>query len=123
MTAPAPFSRPPGWYRSGSLHAAKRTVLPDATKGMADSAWMIVSRITAGLVLYTGLGWLVSRWIGHAGLLMAVGALVGLTLSTYMVVVSLHRDGTPSAGQRTDSGAGTSGSEGAVSASGMGGRR
>jgi len=90
---------------------------------MADSAWTIVSRIAAGLLLYTGLGWLVSRWIGHAPLLMAVGALVGLTLSTFLVYVSLYREGTTGLRQRTDRGAGVPGRQGEVSASGMGGGR
>lgn len=66
---------------------------------MADSAWTIVGRITAGLVLYTGLGWLISRWVGHEPVLMAVGAIVGLSLSTYMVISSLHREGTAGAGR------------------------
>ena len=90
MSAPVPSSRPAGWYRSG---AAKRSIPPDASKGMADPAWTIVSRITAGLLLYTGLGWLISRWVGHASVLMAIGAIVGLCLSTYVVVASLHREG------------------------------
>lgn len=92
MTAPVPSSRPAGWYRSG---AGKRSIPPDAAKGMADPAWTIVSRIAAGLVLYTGLGWLISRWVGHASVLMAIGAIVGLTLSITLVVVSLHRQSAP----------------------------
>ncbi len=91
MSAPAPFTRPPGWYRSG---AGQRSTPPDVSKGMADPAWTIVSRIAAGLLLYTGLGWLISRWVGHTPVLMAIGAMVGLGLSMTFVILSLHRDGS-----------------------------
>lgn len=67
---------------------------------MADSAWSIVSRIAAGLLLYTGLGWLLSRWVGHGPMLMAIGAMVGLALSYYLVFTSLNRQET--SGQRAD---------------------
>jgi F0F1-type ATP synthase assembly protein I len=59
---------------------------------MADSAWLITSRLIAGPVLYTGLGWLISRWVGHQALLMAIGALVGLGLAFYMVFSTLARE-------------------------------
>ena len=64
---------------------------------MADTAWTITSRIMAGLLLYTFLGWLLSRWIGHEQLLMAVGALLGLGLSYTLVFRGLAREA------RTDS--------------------
>lgn len=78
------------WYGSA---AAKRTVTANEHVGMADSAWAITSRIISGLVLYTGVGWLLSRWIGHQALLMAIGALVGLALAYYLVFTSVNRDG------------------------------
>jgi ATP synthase protein I len=84
---------------------------------MADPAWIIVSRIAAGLLLYTGLGWLLSRWVGHPEALMAIGAMIGLSLSMYMVYASLHREG------KKQPGVGSAGSEGAVSASVPGGSR
>ena len=46
----------------------------------------------AGLILYTGLGWLVSRWVGHQELLMAIGAIVGLGLSYYLLFASLAKE-------------------------------
>ncbi len=94
MSAPAPQTRAPGWYRSG---AASRTVPLTQSRGMADTAWTITSRIMAGLLLYTFLGWLLSRWIGHEQLLMAVGALLGLGLSYTLVFRGLAREA------RTDS--------------------
>jgi F0F1-type ATP synthase assembly protein I len=46
----------------------------------------------SGLLLYTFLGWLVSRWVGHQELLMAIGAMVGLGLSYYLVFRSLNEE-------------------------------
>ena len=60
---------------------------------MDNVAWTISSRLIAGLVLYTGVGWLLSLWLGHRALLMAVGALVGLGLSYYLIFTSLGREG------------------------------
>jgi F0F1-type ATP synthase assembly protein I len=59
---------------------------------MNDSAWTITSRIIAGLLLYTGVGWLLSLWLGHQQVLMAVGALVGLGLSYTLVFTGLARE-------------------------------
>ena len=59
---------------------------------MSDSAWATSSRLIAGLIFYTGLGWLVSRWVGHQALLMAVGAMIGLALSYYLMFVSLAKE-------------------------------
>jgi len=59
---------------------------------MSNSAWANSSRLITGLILYTGLGWLVSRWVGHQALLMAIGAMVGLALSYYLMFVSLAHD-------------------------------
>ncbi len=64
----------------------------DDARRMSNSAWTNSSRMISGLILYTGLGWLVSRWVGHQALLMAVGAMVGLGLSYYLMFVSLARE-------------------------------
>ena len=45
----------------------------------------------AGLLLYTGLGWLASRWLGHQAELMAIGAIIGLGLSFVLVISSLKQ--------------------------------
>ncbi len=62
---------------------------------MADSAWTIVSRLISGLVLYTAVGWLLSLWIGHQAVLMAIGAGFGLLLSYYLIFKSLRRAEEP----------------------------
>lgn len=64
----------------------------DDARRMSNSAWVNSSRIMAGLILYTGLGWLVSRWVGHQDVLMAVGAIVGLALSYYLLFKSLDHE-------------------------------
>jgi len=89
VSAPQTSRTPSGWYRSG---ARKRTVSLDDARRMSNSAWANSSRLISGLILYTGLGWLVSRWVGHQALLMAVGAMVGLGLSYYLMFVSLAHE-------------------------------
>jgi F0F1-type ATP synthase assembly protein I len=89
MTAPAPQKPQFGWYRSGAGIRSAPQVSP---RGMNDSAWTITSRIIAGLLLYTGVGWLLSLWLGHQQVLMAVGALVGLGLSYTLVFMGLARE-------------------------------
>lgn len=89
MTAPGATRRHAGWYRLG---AQRRTVTMDDARRMSNSAWATSSRLITGLLLYTGLGWLVSLWVGHRALLMAIGAMVGLALSYYLVHLSLKHE-------------------------------
>lgn len=94
MSAPGDINPWSGWYRSD---ARRRTTAPgavtrDDARRMSNSAWANSSRLMAGLILYTGLGWLVSRWIGHQALLMAIGAIVGLGLSYYLMFTSLAHE-------------------------------
>jgi len=64
----------------------------DDARRMSNSAWATSSRLITGLLLYTGLGWLLSLWVGHRALLMAIGAIVGLALSYYLVFASLRHE-------------------------------
>ena len=89
MTAPRGVRPSYGWYGSG---ARRRTVTMDDAKRMSNSAWVASSRLMSGLILYTGLGWLVSRWVGHQALLMAIGAIVGLALSYYLMFTTLAHE-------------------------------
>ncbi len=59
---------------------------------MADTAWTITSRLIAGLILYTAIGWLISLWVGHQAVLMAIGALFGLGLSYFLIFKGLRKD-------------------------------
>jgi|GEM_PF-1325264 F0F1-type ATP synthase assembly protein I len=89
MNAPATTRVPAGWYRSG---ARRRTVTMGDARRMSNSAWANSSRLITGLLMYTGLGWLVSRWVGHQALLMTIGAFVGLALSYYLIFKSLAHE-------------------------------
>ncbi len=89
MSAPDARATVRGWYGSG---ARRRTVTMDDARRMSNSAWVNSSRLISGLILYTGLGWLLSRWVGHQALLMAVGAIVGLTLSYYLMFRTLGQE-------------------------------
>jgi F0F1-type ATP synthase assembly protein I len=53
----------------------------------ANAAWMIISNLIAGIVLYGGIGWLLSLWLGHRAVFVAGGVLVGTALSLYLVHV------------------------------------
>jgi hypothetical protein len=66
--------------------------LPRMTQLRSTNSAPNSSRLMAGLILYTGLGWLVSRWVGHQALLMAIGAIVGLALSYYLMFASLAKE-------------------------------
>lgn len=98
MSAPRRNALRRGWYGSS---AQKRTVTLDDARRMSNSAWANSSRMITGLLLYTGLGWLVSLWVGHRALLMAIGAIVGLALSYYLVFVSLAHEEREDAKRQT----------------------
>ena len=103
MSAPGDINPWSGWYRSD---ARRRTTAPgvvtrDDARRMSNSAWATSSRLIAGLILYTGLGWLVSRWVGHQALLMAVGAIIGLGLSYYLMFKSLAHETREDEARRT----------------------
>ncbi len=89
MSAPSTSRYQAGWYRSG---ARKRPISIEQSRGMSDLAWRNSSRLITGLILYTGLGWLLSRWFGHQELFMAAGAMVGLGLSYYLMFRSLAHE-------------------------------
>lgn len=58
---------------------------------------MIVSYLIGGIVFYGGLGWLLSLKFGHWEVFVAVGVIVGVALSLYLVHyrVSNADDPTP----------------------------
>ncbi|MBI1352276.1 MAG: hypothetical protein GC156_14310 [Actinomycetales bacterium] len=94
MTAPEEINPWSGWYRSGARRRSGTmgSVTLDDARRMSNSAWANSSRLITGLLLYTAIGWLVSRWVGHQALLMAIGALVGLSLSYYLMFKSLEHE-------------------------------
>jgi len=53
---------------------------------------MITGRITAGLLLYGGIGWLLGRWLGHESLFIAGGLLFGMVASLYLIYARLSAE-------------------------------
>ncbi len=52
---------------------------------------MSMSRIISGILLYGGIGWLLSLWLGHRSALVATGVVIGAALSLYLVFVRVSR--------------------------------
>jgi uncharacterized membrane protein YfcA len=50
-----------------------------------DAAWSAVSLLTAGILLYGGVGWLVGRFLGNQSLFIALGVLFGVVLAMFML--------------------------------------
>ena len=68
---------------------ADGTELPssDDNRATADMAWRSVSNLTAGMLLYGGIGWFIGRKVGHQEAFMAVGLVVGIVLALYLTYV------------------------------------
>jgi len=81
----------PKWYRSRARSISGNAPVREFA-AMDNAAWIISSRLIAGLILYTGLGFVLSLWLGHRSLFMAVGALIGLGLSYYLIFTGLSRE-------------------------------
>jgi ATP synthase protein I len=61
---------------------------------MADNSqnagWMIFGYLISGMVFYGGLGWLIDHFV-HIGLLIPIGALVGLGVGIFAVIYRYGR--------------------------------
>jgi F0F1-type ATP synthase assembly protein I len=61
-----------------------------------NAAWTIVNHLVAGILVYGGLGYLVGLVLDNPSAGLAIGTMVGLVASTYLVVFRLRRlDGGP----------------------------
>lgn len=80
------------WYRrvATKASAAPPDTLPE---GRVDdeAAWAAVSHLAAGILLYGGIGWLLSLWFGHRALFVAAGAIFGVVLAMFMLFRRLGR--------------------------------
>jgi len=52
--------------------------------------WQILSYMLGGMILYGGVGWLVSHWTGIA-ILFPLGMIFGIGLSTAMIIFRFTR--------------------------------
>jgi ATP synthase protein I len=61
---------------------------------MADNSqnagWTIFSYLIAGMLFYSGVGWLIGHFT-HIGLLIPIGALVGLGVGIFAVIYRYGR--------------------------------
>lgn len=58
-----------------------------------------MSRLIAGVILYAGVGWVLSIWLGHKDLLIAVGAITGIGLAMFTIVRGLTSEGERDSGR------------------------
>lgn len=83
------MTEPPPTRESGAAAASTTSVKAETPSHLAwaggNTAWIIVSHLITGILLYAGIGWLLSLWFGNRPLLVAAGALLGMFLSLYMI--------------------------------------
>lgn len=85
-----------GQRSTGDAYVTARDPHGSTAHGNGDAGMVALSYIMSGVILYGGLGWLAARWLGHQWLI-AVGLILGMVASTYMIS---RRFGTPPAGSR-----------------------
>ena len=73
------------WYRRVATKASADPETLPPGRISDDAAWAAVSLMTAGILLYGGVGWLLGRWLGNQSLLVALGVLVGVALAIFML--------------------------------------
>jgi len=73
------------WYRRVATKAsADPDTLPPG-RVSDDAAWAAVSLMTAGILLYGAIGWVVGHFLGNQSLFIALGVLVGVVLAMFML--------------------------------------
>ena len=78
--------QPGGSSDSGQEPGAQQETRPPQEQ----DGWRILSYMLGGMILYGGLGWLVSRWTGIA-VLFPVGMILGIGLSIAMIIFRVTR--------------------------------
>ncbi|MGI5207130.1 AtpZ/AtpI family protein [Spirillospora sp. CA-108201] len=63
----------------------------DGQREFADAAWSAPSYLLSGMLIWGGLGWLLSKWT-HQAWLVPVGLVVGIVLAVYLIYVKFGRD-------------------------------
>ncbi|MEU8802739.1 AtpZ/AtpI family protein, partial [Spirillospora sp. NPDC048819] len=56
----------------------------------ADAAWSVPSYLLSGMIIWGGVGWLLSEWTGQTWLTL-VGVVLGVGLAIYLVYVKYGR--------------------------------
>ncbi len=55
-----------------------------ADRSTSDMAWRSVSYLTAGILFYGGIGWLLGKYFGHQSAFIAAGVIIGIVLALYL---------------------------------------
>ncbi len=65
----------------------------DAPPGTGDrgDGWTAVSYLLGGMIFYGGIGWLLGHWVFHSALFFPLGMVVGLALSTVLLIFRFGR--------------------------------
>jgi ATP synthase protein I len=63
---------------------------PEQRPARESDGWQILSYMLGGMLLYGGVGWLVSRWTGIA-ILFPIGMILGIGLSVAMIIFRFTR--------------------------------
>jgi F0F1-type ATP synthase assembly protein I len=76
----------------------------DDNRATSDMAWRSVSNLTAGLLLYGGIGWFLGRKFGHQDAFMAAGLILGIVLALYLTYARVSAMGrnTTTSDRRND---------------------
>ena len=64
--------------------AERRARKADSTKGSNDG-WTATGTLMSGIIIWGGIGWLLSRWTDWVGFL-PIGVILGAALGVYLVV-------------------------------------
>jgi ATP synthase protein I len=59
--------------------------------GDRGDGWAAVSYLLGGMIFYGGIGWLLGHWVFHSALFFPLGMVVGLALSTVLLIFRFGR--------------------------------
>jgi F0F1-type ATP synthase assembly protein I len=57
------------------------------------TAWSVIGTLSAGILVWGGIGFLLDRWLDLRWLFLPIGMVVGVSASIYMVYLRYGRDG------------------------------
>ncbi|WP_030169444.1 hypothetical protein [Spirillospora albida] len=63
----------------------------DGQREFADAAWSAPSYLLSGMLIWGGLGWLLTKWTGWIGF-TPIGLVIGIVLAIYLIYVKYGRD-------------------------------
>jgi F0F1-type ATP synthase assembly protein I len=86
VSTPASGHHDAQWYRRVATKGSAATPDTLPAGGVDDeAAWAAVSHLAAGILLYGGIGWLLSLLFGQQALFIAAGVVFGVVLAMFML--------------------------------------